>query len=220
MPSPAENHLPKVVDMIADRIGLDYNIRRKDATEKYIGENKESRLDMGNLKNSYYSLGEERTKKAHDNRVNVIRHAVKNPLKLNAHVRKQLYKLTPEEKHNLSYSDFEKINELWCDYARTLLMNNEPTCIFRMDLHGCLIQCTASRNPTLVGTEGFVIQDTKNTFLVVKRTNKLVTLPKKESIFEFGVNGKRYRIHGCNFLFTVQARTKLKYKQKRNSSDV
>lgn len=218
MTSPAVNHLPKVVDMIADRIGLNYSINRKEATEKYIAEN--NRLDLANLRNSNYSLSEERTRKGKDNLIRNTRVKVKNPLKLNAQVRKQLYKLTPGEKQNLRYSDFEKINQLWCSYAKTVLSSGDPLSVFRMDLHGCLIKCTASKNPTLVGTEGFVIQDTKNTFLVVKRTNKIVTLPKKESIFEFSANERHYRIHGCNFLFTVQARTKLKYKQRRKDSEV
>lgn len=219
MSSLAENHLPKVVDMIADRIGLNYNnIKRKEATEKYIADN--PRLDFINLKNSNYSLGEEKTRKASDRVINSVKRSVRNPLKLNARVRKALYKLTPKEKQNLRYADFEKINELWSSYAKTVLSHNDPYSLFRMDLHGCHITCTASKNPTLIGTEGFVIQDTKNTFLVVKKTNKIVTLPKKESIFEFNADGKRYRIHGCNLLFTVQARSKLKYKQRRGDSDV
>jgi ribonuclease P protein subunit POP4 len=217
MPSPAENNLPKVVDMIADRIGLNYDIKRKEAAEKYLADNKG--CSLLSLKNSYYSLGEERTRKPNEKVTQIIR-KVKNPLKLNANVRKQLYKLTPEEKQNIRYSDFEEINQLWSNYASTVLQNKDPISIFRMDLHGCLIKCTASKNPTLVGTEGFVVQDTKNTFLIVKKTNRLVTLPKRESIFEFSIREKRYRIHGCNFLFTVQARTKLKYKQRRTKSDV
>lgn len=218
--TPAEAHLPKVVDMIADRIGLNYNMKRKEAAEIYIS--KQNRLDLTNLKNSYYMLGEDRTRKgtSSDTAAKIIQQSVKNPLKLNAKVRKQLYKLTPEERYQIRYSDFERINQLWQDYARRVLANHELTNIFRMDLHGCLLKCTASRNPTLVGVEGYVIQETKNTFLIVKSTNKIVTLPKKESIFELSANRQRYRVHGCNFLFTVQARTKLKYKQKRCQSSV
>lgn len=219
MQSLAVNHLPKVVDMIGDRIGLDYNIRRKEATELYVSQH--NRLELGNLKNSWYALTEERTKRqGQDDFKKIIPLVVKNPLKLNSKVRKRLYKLTPEEKQRVCYSDFEKINKLWTEYAQKVLAQNDLVNVFRMDVHGCLITCTASKNPTFIGTEGFVVQDTKNTFLLVTRTNRLVTVPKRESIFEFNVAQKRYRVHGCNFLFTIQARTKIKYKQQRSKSEV
>lgn len=217
MDNPAKNHLPKVVGMISDRIGLDYNIRPKQATEIYIS--KQNRLELKNLKNSYYSLTEGKTKKSGDDVKQKIPQA-KNPLKLNCEIRKKLYKLTPDEKHRLKYRDFEKIHKLWSEYAQKVMANNDLTNVFRMDLHGCLLKCTASKNPTFVGQEGFVVQDTKNTFLLVNRTNRIVTLPKKESVFEFNVDQKLYRVRGCNFLFTTQARTKVKYKQKRSNLDV
>lgn len=217
--SAATNHLPKAVDMIGDRIGLNYNIRRKEATEEYVSQ--QNRLVLGNLKNSWYSLDETNTKsRGRDEFKKVIPLIVRNPLKLNAKVRKKLYKLTPEEKQRLRYCDFMKINKLWNEYAQNLIAQKDIANVFKMDLHGCLIICTASKNPTFTGKEGFVVQDTKNTFLLVTKTNRLVTIPKRESIFEFKIDDKLYRIHGCNFLFTVQARTKIKYKQQRSKSNV
>lgn len=218
MQSTATNPLPKVVYMVADRIKLNLNIKRKEATEAYIEQNQESRLALSHLKHSYYSLNEVRTKKSKKDRApSIIK--VKNPLKLNSRLRKKLYKLKPEEKQQLKYSDFEKVHQLWEQYALKVLANN-PTNIFHMDLHGCKLKCTASKNPTLVEAEGIVVQETKHTFVVIKSTNRIVTLPKRESIFEFDIDKKRYRIHGCNLLFTVQTRTKVKYKQRRHSSEV
>lgn len=223
MQSVANKPLPKAVHMIGERIGLNYRIRRKEAAEAYVGQNQQSRLQLDQLKKSYYSLNESRTKnKAEGDKATKHRStgSVRNLLKLNARIRRRLYKLTPEERERLRYSDFEKIHSLWLQYVDKVLENSDPSNIFRIDLHGCHLSCTASKNPSLVGSEGIVVQETKNTFLVIKQNNRLVTLPKRESIFEFDVDKKRYRIHGCNLMFTSQARTKVKYKHKRFLSNV
>lgn len=221
MQSAAVNPLPKAVYIVADRIGLNFSINRKKATEDYVEQNKDARLDLSRLKNSYYSLNEVKTRRSKDDIVKPsVSSSAKNPLKLNARIRKKLYKLSSEEKQQLNYGTFEKIHNLWIQYASKVLETNNPANIFTLDLHGCKLTCTASRNPTLVGAEGIVFQETKHTFIIIKSTSRLITIPKRESIFEFNIKAKRYRIHGCNLLFTVQSRTKVKYKQKRHSSEV
>ena len=208
------HQLPKVVDMISDRIGLNYDIKKEHAAQVYIS--KQNRLSGEALRRSYYSLSEIRTKSGIDVRQKIP--VAKHPLHLNCKIRKRLYKLSPDDKQHLQYSDFEKVHKLWTAYAQKVLANNNFINVFRMDLHGCLIRCAASKNPSFVGQEGFVVQDTKNTFIIINRTNRINTLPKKESLFEFKVDEKLYRIHGCNFCFTTQARTKLKYRRKRRLS--
>lgn len=216
----AKAPLPKAVNIVGDRIGLDYNINRKITTRRYVEESqKDTRIEFDQLKNSFYSLTESKTKKEPENKKE-IRERVKNPLKLNSRVRKALYKLSNEEKQQLRYSTFEKIHELWQQYAEKVINSGDSMGIFRMDLHGCKLTCTASKNPTLIGSEGIVVQETRNTFLIIKQTNRLLTLPKRESIFEFGIGRKTYKIHGCNLLFTTQTRSKVKYKQKKCLSDI
>lgn len=235
--------LPRAVNAVGDRIiDLNYKIDRKSSTRKYIEDSKDAtRLEFDQLKNSYYSLSEFKTKKSSDNRQDSSRRrhileSCKNPLKLNCRLRKCLYKLSNDEIKQLQYSTFEKINTLWQQYAKINLKENvrDSLSIFRMDLHGCLIKCTASKNPTLVGAEGIIVQETRNTFLVIRKTNRLLTLPKRESIFEFVIDGSGdngggdggrkeesvYRIHGSNLLLTPQARTKAKYKQKKCQADI
>lgn len=219
----ARAQLPKVVNAVGDRIGLNYGIDRKGATLEYIESNKDStRLDFTQFKNARYSLNESKTKKDGDDtpQKRSWKNRVKNPLKLNRKARKDLYKLSPAEKQKLRYTLFEKVNELWKQYSDKVICEKDPMAILRMDLHGCKLKCTASRNPTLVGAEGFVVQETKNTFQIIQPSNRLVTLPKRESIFEFQINNNTYRIHGCNLLLTIQMRSKVKYKQKRFTSDV
>lgn len=212
--------LPKAVNAVGDRIGLNYRIDRKAATKDYIEKTKQaSRLEFDQLKNTFYSLTESRTKKGGDAN-SAVRFAAKNPLKLSSRVRKSLYKLSDEEKRRLQYSTFEKIHELWKQYTAKVAKDDDRMSVFRMDLHGCKLKCTASKNPTNVGSEGIVVQETRNTFLVITETNRLLTLPKRESIFEFKVGESLYRIHGCNLLFTTQTRSKVKYKQQKSLSDI
>lgn len=220
MTTPAERRLPKVVDMVGDRIGLDYSISRRETTESYVRQH--DRLDLTNLKYSSYSLSEGKTKKSSGETLKANRIVdAKNPLKLNSRLRKMLYKLSPLDKQQLKYKTMKEIHQIWLQYSEKVLSTSgDASNIFRMDLHGCLLKCTASRNPTLVGAEGIVVQETKNTFLVICESDRVITLPKRESIFEFKIGDKLFRIHGCNLLFTVQARSKAKYKQQRSTSNV
>lgn len=218
--------LPQLVNEVGDRIGLNYNIERKSATRKYIDNYQTShRLDFDQLRNSVYTLNEARTKKKSlkDRDKSKCSFRAKNPLRLNCKIRKTLYKLTPEEKVKLRYSTFEKVNELWKQYSSQVLRDQtriDPMALFRMDLHGAKIKCIASRNPTLIGVEGFVVQETKNTFLIITITNSIKTVPKRECLFELIIGKNIYSIHGCNMLMTTQARCKVKCKQKKCLSEV
>lgn len=210
--------LPKAVNAVGDRIGLDYKLNRKLATHKYVEETQDqTRLDLEKLRNTFYSLSESRTikKKSEDtdNRSKTKLFNAKNPLKLNSRIRKSLYKLTNQEKQQLRYFTFEKINQLWNEYAEKIESSSGLMGVFRLDLHGSYLKCTVSKNPTLVGSQGIIVQETKNTFIVIKQTNRLITLPKRESIFEFKIGENIYKIHGCNLLFTTQTRSKVKYKR-------
>lgn len=211
--------LPQVVNAVGDRIRLDYTKNRKKSTSEYVEEaSKYTRMDQEWLNKSYYALSENKTKvrdKSKDNKNNFQRHVAKNPLKLNAKLRKQLYKLTQEEKKSLTYSVFEQVHELWLSYATEILKIGDAYRWYRTDLHGCKLKCSASKNPTLVGVEGIVVQETQNTFIVITTTNRVITLPKRDSLFEFQVHNQTYRIHGYNLLYTPQMRSKDKVKQKK-----
>lgn len=216
----AKAPLPKAVNAVGERIGLDYNIDRKTATKRYVDDTQQAtRIGLDQLRNTFYSLTEAKTKKGTEKKKT---HQVKkkNPLKLNSRTRKKLYRLSNEERRKLEYSTFEKVHDLWQQYAARVVKESDLMSVFRMDLHGCKIRCTACKNPTLVGIEGIVVQETKNTFLVIKQTNRLLTLPKRESVFKFRIGVQVYKIHGCNLLFTTQTRSKVKYKQKKCLMDI
>lgn len=212
--------LPKGVNIVGDRIGLNYRIDRKSATRNFVDQSqKATRIEFDQLKNTYYSLNESRTKTDADNKQPKL-HSAKNPTKLNSKLRKSFYQLSNEEKQRHHYSTMEKVHDLWQQYAKKVLNDADQMSIVRMELHGCKLQCTASKNPTLVGSEGIVVQETRNTFLIITLTNRLLTLPKRESLFEFKVGQNVYKIHGCNLLFTTQNRSKVKKRQHKCLLDI
>lgn len=224
----ARAQLPKAVHAVGDRIGLEYGIDRKAELKKYIERNQDAtRLDYDQLRNSNYSLNESKTKKVKttndqkttstNNNLKTQIKELKNPLKLNSKIRKQLYTLSHEEKQDLLYTTFERVHDLWKQYSSSVLSHSDPMSLFRMDLHGCKLKCVESRNPNFIGLQGIVVQETKNTFLLIKESNGLVTVPKRECKFEFRVNDNEYVINGANFLYTSQTRSKLKYKKKKSS---
>lgn len=220
--------LPKAVSAVADRLSLNFAVDRKRATRQYVENYQDaSRLSYDQLRFSFYSLDESSTAKKNDGEDDAkkkkkkkLSEEARNPLKLNSRIRKALYQIDSEEKRNMRYTTFEQVHQLWLGYAGQVLADtrggSDRLAAFRMDLHGCKLTCSASRNPSLVGSGGIVVQETRNTFLVITERNRLLTLPKRESIFEFKVGESLYRIHGCNLLFTSQTRAKVKYKQKKS----
>lgn len=213
--------LPAAIHAIGERLGLDYNINRKISTRRYIEEYQEiHRLEYDQLRNTNFSLNESKTKKSKVNDKKTILAKVKNPLKLNRKVRKTLYKLSPEDKSALTYSTFEKVHDLWKQYCDHVARDSDQLKLYKMDLHGSKLKCTACRNVTHVGHEGIVVQETQNTFVIITVTNKLITIPKKESIFEITCRDTRYTIQGANLLCSVQARSKSRYREKRSFSEV
>lgn len=212
---------PKLICAVSKELGIDYTVDRRAATRSYIEKTeKDTRLSYEQLKNTFYSLNEARTTKKDQKPTPSRLATIKNPLKLSAHVRKSLYSLSNEEKRKLRYATFEKVHQLWKQYVTKVLSDRDPMNIFRMDLHGCKLKCVASKYPTLIGIEGIVVQETRNTFMIIRPTNRLSTLPKLESLFEFSDGNNVYKIHGCNLLFTTQTRSKVKYKQNKCLLDI
>ncbi|XP_011145404.1 ribonuclease P protein subunit p29 [Harpegnathos saltator] len=95
---------------------------------------------------------------------------------------------------NIKYSDVLFLNQLWLKYMKEMLGNKSFTSIpknstdpnweninqqlIKADFHGAKITINKSRCPTLVGLEGIVIQDTKNSFKICGTDNTVRTIPK------------------------------------------
>lgn len=88
----------------------------------------------------------------------------------------------------LKYADLLPLHELWKGYMTKHLplksgsapptveepsYDNFSKILVKSDFHGAIVSVTRSRCPSLVGVSGIVAMDTKNTFKVLGKDNKL-----------------------------------------------
>jgi RNase P/RNase MRP subunit p29 len=66
-----------------------------------------------------------------------------------------------------------------------------------------------SKNKSFEGFQGFIIDETKN-FFVVESGDKIKKVPKKGNVFEFFVYDKRFEIDGNLILESPENRIKFK----------
>lgn len=79
--------------------------------------------------------------------------------------------------------------------------------ILAHELIGLKVKVIKSTDPKRINTEGIVLDETKNIFVIdCNRTEKIV--PKKECEFEFGLNGEKVKIDGKKILKRSEDRTK------------
>ncbi|KAJ1953626.1 RNase P/RNase MRP complex subunit [Dispira parvispora] len=69
------------------------------------------------------------------------------------------------------YSNFVPLHVLWQEYMRTLVENLAPAQqaqrLSSADFHGAIITVIKSKCPSLVGTRGIVVQETKNLLRII-----------------------------------------------------
>lgn len=89
---------------------------------------------------------------------------------------------------SMKYTDLMPLHDLWSEYiVQHLGLSNmsvapepdSPTydafskLFIKADFHGAIVTVTRSRCPGLVGTNGIIAMDTKNTFKILGKDNKL-----------------------------------------------
>uniref|UniRef100_A0A182M0A9 Ribonuclease P protein subunit p29 n=1 Tax=Anopheles culicifacies TaxID=139723 RepID=A0A182M0A9_9DIPT len=121
-----------------------------------------------------------------------------------------LYALPPD---TVRYEDALKLHKMWCGYYDTLipslagLMDDIPIVtearyntivagLLKADYHGAKIHIVRSKQSSVVGMKGIVVLDTKGTFKMVSKDNKLRTIPKNDSVFEVIIRDKMVTIFG------------------------
>ena len=147
--------------------------------------------------------------------------------------RRVRHKLTSKDKRKLglfklpknqSYESFIPLHNLWMDYMKETIdfskiteENKTSTAqqkLLKADYHGAIVAVTKSKTPSLIGQAGIIIQETKNTFKIVTRDDKLKTIPKENSIFTMELKGHVLNIKGNDFRYTAAERTHRKFKFK------
>lgn len=96
----------------------------------------------------------------------------------------------------LRYDQIVPLHRLWRGYmARYLEKEKLPDVteaqynqlisdILKADFHGAKISVIRAKNPSLVGIRGIVVLETKGTFKLVSKDNKVRTIPKMDSVFQ------------------------------------
>eukprot|EP00048_Salpingoeca_helianthica_P012454 m.181880 g.181880 ORF g.181880 m.181880 type:complete len:281 (-) comp15378_c10_seq2:24-866(-) len=124
------------------------------------------------------------------------------------------------EKESTRYCDYEPLHELWKGYISNLLLSVSRSEVgiqaklIKADFNGAVLTVTRSRNVSLVRASGIVIRETENSFQLVTRADRVITVPKAHSVFEINTGGATCCIYGDNFCFRASERAVRKFKTK------
>lgn len=109
----------------------------------------------------------------------------------------------PEEE--VRYELYLGLHKLWCGYIREILgisagerngggqgpiyftPQAAGPMIASADFHGAVVEAVRSSCVERVGLKGVVVKDTKFTFVIVTKNNKLRTMPKEGTIFQIQI---------------------------------
>lgn len=170
------SNLPPEVCQVSNLIGIVPGIDKTEDVFKNFVQDGIPRKDLSDdFKYKVYSLYEliDQNKPAWK--------AGKEPGKrLNSRQKKALFEM---KNAKLNYQDFAEVNKLWHSYFQTIV--SEVKCkadelkLSRADFHGALLQVYASKNATVIGSKGYVVQESKNTFRIINTNNRLLCKLKK-----------------------------------------
>ena len=128
---------------------------------------------------------------------------------LNGKQRKRLFALDSKN-IALKYKVFQQVHRLWRQYMIEMIRKLSPptealsvvksfksivdqgnltNSLIKADYHGAKFLVTRSKNPTLIGQKGIVVQETRNTFVIINERNlirskflflRFARMPKKK----------------------------------------
>lgn len=129
-----------------------------------------------------------------------------------------IYKISSK---NQRYEMYLPLHELWTGYMQEMLnLTSESNLkvvypkLLRADYHGCILKVSRSKCPSYIGTCGILLQETKNSFKIITKQDKLKMIPKANSVFTFELEGFEFTIHGNHFCFRSSERSARRFKPK------
>ena len=101
---------------------------------------------------------------------------------------KEASNMPSSEKKIRKFEEYMPLHNMWKEYmhgtlAASSLINNEL--LLKVDYHGCIFKVVKSKCGSYIGKEGMMIKETENTFQLLTRDNKVFTIPKNGSVFQF-----------------------------------
>jgi len=138
-------------------------------------------------------------------------------------------------KRGLNFEDFHPMHDLWLDYMRKVVGNSakrpqvketSPSTVHtlgdeqlqmrvsRADLHGAFVKVVKAPNPKLIGMEGYIVMETRNTFQLVTKRSKRKIVPKSGTYFTFCVDEILFTVDGSTMCMKPSERAVKKWKNK------
>jgi ribonuclease P protein subunit POP4 len=181
-------------DRFVDKFLTDYlnpeKVREKDSLREKI------KFKHHQLETASKQIRKELKAKESENKKNQSR---KKPI-INCQMKKSLGLFKLDLKSKLNFTEYEKMNELWKQYAYSSLMTCLPeqvnpsfalseesvlNCLKQLDYHGCILTVTKSKVKNHIGLSGIVLQEKKNSFFMLTKENSIKLIPKQGTLFEF-----------------------------------
>uniref|UniRef100_A0A1I7RWZ4 POP4 domain-containing protein n=1 Tax=Bursaphelenchus xylophilus TaxID=6326 RepID=A0A1I7RWZ4_BURXY len=78
---------------------------------------------------------------------------------------------------DLKYDELKPMYELWCGYFKSVLEEVREDLdqrLLKLDFHGSILMVSTADNPSMIGLNGIVVYESKKTFQLITRKNKLI----------------------------------------------
>uniref|UniRef100_A0A914I6Q0 Ribonuclease P protein subunit p29 n=1 Tax=Globodera rostochiensis TaxID=31243 RepID=A0A914I6Q0_GLORO len=100
---------------------------------------------------------------------------------------------------DLRYDQFTSLYRLWLSYFKKVLEQLGQRIderLLRVDYHGALLRVADAPNKTQIGLHGIVLHESKSTFQMITKRNRLIVIAKEDAVFQFVVDGKLFTLFG------------------------
>lgn len=84
---------------------------------------------------------------------------------------------------------------------------DKETFLIKGELIGKTVKIHDCKDPTWIGRKGKIVDETKNTF-VVEMDGKEKRIAKDIAVFEFEINGRKFKIEGVRLRYRPEDRVK------------
>ena len=119
------------------------------------------------------------------------------------------------------YKHCQKLHFLWKGYMTNLLKdsfketkinrNILQEILLKVDFHGAILRVVQSKCISFKNKEGIVVTESKNLFQLVTNLNKVIKIPKKNSVFEVKFKTYKITIFGDQFCIKPGVRLTKKF---------
>lgn len=106
----------------------------------------------------------------------------------------------------IKYDLYKEMHQLWKEYAKQVKE------YLKMEIVGSILTVLESKNLNVVGLEGICVRETSNIFYLITKSDKLVKIPKVNTIFSLENGNSLIKIYGNNFRFRPADRSNKKIK--------